>query len=235
MFHAAVFDPKTPHPDGTYTISPICRYHCRNGHWSCERFYRKREKSRDISILLRGIDCLMREKYSFRNLLKPEKMPKYYESIINDTIDAYLSEKQQKERQEQKPKFLPIEIDRSRLGHIRKAAEETRDSLLVETEEEETSFLLAPPSLSPLEKPGESSMEESCPLDETELLLLRCILKGKAYRELLKEKGLLLSVVVESINEKLFEDFLDTVLLDAGDDAEVIEDYREELEERFMD
>ena len=57
---------------------------------------------------------------------------------------------------------------------------------------------------------------------------------GKPYKVhlghgLLDEVGVMLSVLVDHINETLFDDFGDTVILFDGDQPELIEDYVEEL------
>lgn len=70
---------------------------------------------------------------------------------------------------------------------------------------------------------------EVCPLNETQYQFMQCLLYGQAYDGLLKSKGLMLSVVIDSINESLFDTFCDTVILYDGDVPGLIEDYIEEL------
>lgn len=70
---------------------------------------------------------------------------------------------------------------------------------------------------------------EVCPLNETQYQFMQCLLYGQAYDGLLKSKGLMLSVVIDSINESLFDTFCDTVILYDGEVPELIEDYIEEL------
>ena len=59
--------------------------------------------------------------------------------------------------------------------------------------------------------------------------MLRSLLLGEDVQAYLRQRGLLLSVVAEGINEKCFDLFSDTVLLFDGDTPEVVEDYAEEL------
>ena len=68
------------------------------------------------------------------------------------------------------------------------------------------------------------------PLSQEEYRLLQCLLYGRDYGWV-RASGLMLSVLVDSINEKLFDEFADSVLtLDNG--PELIEDYIQDLKER---
>ena len=67
------------------------------------------------------------------------------------------------------------------------------------------------------------------PLDETETAVLRAILNGADAMAAAKAAGRMLSVVVDAINEKLFDLFGDAVIFDDGDAPAVYDDYAEEL------
>lgn len=55
------------------------------------------------------------------------------------------------------------------------------------------------------------------------------LVKGEDYQTLLKQNHLFLSVLVDGINDKLFDEIGDTVIDSNGDSAEIIEDYRPDL------
>ena len=55
------------------------------------------------------------------------------------------------------------------------------------------------------------------------------MLYGEDYESFLHKKGIMLSVIVDCVNEKLFDLFGDTVIDFNGDVPELIEDYIEEL------
>ena len=114
-----------------------------------------------------------------------------------------------------------MEFDLSRLAGIRQAAEVTRDKLLVDTEEE--------PELQAAPKPAPETPAADTRLSETERAFLHCLLEHQPYADLLRQGGVMLSVLVDHINETLFDDFGDTVILFDGDQPELIEDYVEEL------
>ncbi|MCH3951184.1 MAG: TerB N-terminal domain-containing protein [Acidaminococcus sp.] len=64
-------------------------------------------------------------------------------------------------------------------------------------------------------------------LSEDEYHFLQCLLYGRDWHWI-TGKGLMASLLIDSINEKLYDEFSDTVLTE-GDGPELIEDYIEEL------
>ena len=74
-----------------------------------------------------------------------------------------------------------------------------------------------------------TQIQDDCPLEEGERRLLHALLYGGDLSWVRKE-GLLLSVLVDGINETLFDRFGDTVL-QFDTEPELIEDYAEELKE----
>ena len=133
-----------------------------------------------------------------------------------------------------------MSFDLSKLQSIRADAEETREQLLTEADEEalmgiETPAGEAEPAAAPAminEPPPaapDTPPDEELPLDENETAFLRILLYGGDLQALLRERGLLLSMVADSINEKLFDRFSDTVLLFDGETPEPVEDYLEQL------
>lgn len=100
----------------------------------------------------------------------------------------------------------------------------TQDKLIVEEEAVEGEPDPAPEVAVP---EGETAQT---PLSQEEYRLLQCLLYGRDYGWV-RASGLMLSVLVDSINEKLFDEFADSVLtLDNG--PELIEDYIQDLKER---
>ncbi len=71
--------------------------------------------------------------------------------------------------------------------------------------------------------------------DDAETQFLRRLLRGEERDSLLRQSGLLESVLVDAINERYFDRFGDTIIVDDGNGPEVVEDYREELEEIFKE
>ena len=59
------------------------------------------------------------------------------------------------------------------------------------------------------------------------------LLRGEDAETVARKNGIMLSVVVEEINETLFDDFGDTVIDFDGDTPIIIEDYENELKGMF--
>ena len=151
--------------------------------------------------------------------IKETELPKYLQQVLDKTLAAFLDER--------KKNAVPkVEFDLSRLAGIRQAAEVTRDKLLVDTEEEPE---LPVPETTPAEPAAPETPAADTRLNETERAFLHCLLEHQPYADLLRQGGVMLSVLVDHINETLFDDFGDTVILFDGDQPELIEDYVEEL------
>ena len=156
--------------------------------------------------------------------LKETELPKYIQQALDKALAEFLEER----RRAAAPKPKPIQFDLSRLQNIRQAADTTRDKLLVDedvTQEPEPPVIAAPtPAPESEHTPAQDSR-----LSETETAFLRCLLDGTPYADLLRQRNVMLSVLVDHINETLFDDFGDTVILFDGDTPELIEDYAEDV------
>ncbi len=126
-FGSAVFYEAERHPDAVYKLGPLRRYTCRRGSWTCERYSGGRGAGTKLGAVVKAVDARMRQRYGFPAPLKEPATPKYLAAIVEREIDAWLA---------WKAAHTPrrIEIDRSRLGGIRRAAAETCEELLVDEE-----------------------------------------------------------------------------------------------------
>lgn len=214
MFRSAVFYDRLRRSDFVYTISDRHIFRCANGNWSRERFFRDKGKNRRIGDLLRAIDCRMREHYRFRPLLQGGDVAAPVRDIIEQEIITCLERK--------KKAALPkIDIDVSRLQDIRDASLEIQKKLLVEAPEEDNA---------PKTAGDADARSGGAELNDNERLFVRCLLRGAAYDDLARAAGVMPSLLIDAINEKFFDVFGDTVIAEAGGKAELIEDYRAELE-----
>ena len=59
------------------------------------------------------------------------------------------------------------------------------------------------------------------------------MLNGADPEKASRDSGIMLTVAIDEINERLFDDFGDTVIIFDGDTPEIIEDYKEELKGMF--
>ena len=139
-----------------------------------------------------------------------------------------------------KPK---VEINFSNLDQIRSDASQTRESLLTEEEKQDSEI---EDNLSGLDEANfnyevlqtnsvvEESAKESYGLNEDELFFLKALLNDQPFEDYLKEKHLMVSILADSINEKLIDEIGDSVIeFNENDQPQIIEDYREDLLEMF--
>ena len=130
MFASAVFFAPERHEDCEYRLDPIHIYRCQNGFWECMRIHGSRQKSSKLGEMMRACDQRLRLALDSSHPLKEEKVPKYLAKIIDDEIVAWLS-------WDAAHQPVKIDIDLSQLGHIRSAAAQTREALLIDEERED--------------------------------------------------------------------------------------------------
>lgn len=219
MFRSAVFYQKKKHEDTVYTVNAFHHYVCSNGVWSCERYYSD-EKNRELGDILRYIDGRMRVVYHYKSLLKEQSVTKQVMKIVEKAIAALEDEKKKQEA-------AKIVIDVSKLQGIRIASEITRDKLIVEEDEE--AEVISHIEEKTAEFPPSQPEGIDYGLTDGECALLRALIDGTDANTVARLNGLMLSVAVDSINEKLFDEFGDTVIIFKGDSPIILEDYLDDL------
>lgn len=136
MFGSAMFFDPRPHPDVEYELDEIHRYRCRGGSWSCERYQGNRSRNAKLGQAMRAADRLLREGLGFDHPLKEQgKLPKYLLGFIEEEVGAWIDW-----RAAHAP--VHIEVDLTQLASIRRAAADTRESLLIDEEREGAGTLL---------------------------------------------------------------------------------------------
>ena len=148
MFASAVFFAPNRHEDCEYRLDPIHIYRCQNGFWECMRIHGSRQKSSKLGEMMRACDQRLRLALDPTHPLKEEKVPKYLTKIIDDEIVAWLS-------WDAAHQPVKIDIDLSQLGHIRSAAAQTREALLIDEEREDSAPVEAEATL--IEQPNTES------------------------------------------------------------------------------
>lgn len=245
MFKSAVFCERRKTRNSVYNWSETERYICRAGEWKTERFYCYRGKNKKLSELLKTVDYYMRRAYKFKfKLNQPPENPDFTKAVKNAL--QRLKEDKAKEKTDK------IKIDTSGLEAIRSAARRTQIRLIVDDAQEQPTAAANPdfdycarkaagensdgePQNDTKQIKGEkdSGGENEFGLTLPELELIKRLQSGAPYEKMLKENGLMLSVAVDSVNEKLFELFGDSVICcdDTGKAPVIVEDYADELEE----
>ena len=134
-------------------------------------------------------------------------------------IDAVIDEDRKARLEAARPK---VTIDLSGIEQIRADALVTRESLL--TDEERGDYEPEEPAAVPEE-------EAAGALDRLQFRVLQALLAGQDPTELLRADHTMPSIAADAINEALWEEFGDTVVLCEDERLLLVDDYREELEE----
>lgn len=268
MFASAVFFAPNRHEDCEYRLDPIHIYRCQNGFWECMRIHGSRQKSSKLGEIMRACDQRLRLALDPTHPLKEEKVPKYLAKIIDDEIVAWLS-------WDAAHQPVKIDIDLSQLGHIRSAAAQTREALLIDEEREDGAPVEAETTLieqlstesapGMTAEPGEMTIQQNEPGEPTvsteefgvvaPLLVsvpapvtpapteaanklapaadafLRALLEQNAAQatSAVERSGQSEDMLVDSINEALFDLVGDTVIEFGAAGPQIIEDYEADV------
>ena len=171
------------------------------------------------------VDREVRKNFNVGRSLKPRKIEKHYLQAIKDGIKKYKIE-------EYKLKQPKIEINLAHLSTIREDAAGTRDSLL--TEEELRAEKEEKRQLEEINEKDKDENFEDYGLSQAELHTIKMLLKGENPGQYLKGKHLMTAVVVDNINERLFDEIGDNVIEFLNDVPTIIEDYQEDIEDMFL-
>ena len=263
MFASAVFFAPERHEDCEYRLDPIHIYRCQNGFWECMRIHGSRQKSSKLGEMMRACDQRLRLALDPGHPLKEEKVPKYLAKIIDDEITAWLS-------WDAAHQPVKIDIDLSQLGHIRSAAAQTREALLIDEEREDDALAdvdaavaerreaepvadtiaepvattmqqdeASEPTISteqfgvvaPLLAPAPTPADTASALDPAADAFLRALLEQNAAQttSAVAKSGKSEDMLVDSINEALFDLVDDTVIEFGPEGPQIIEDYEADV------
>lgn len=217
LFYGAVFCDPLRHEDGRYYITDSHYYECRNGYWTKTSYFIDKQKRRKLEDLMKAIDASLRLALNEDKPIKAPAQLKWVTKVIEEETAALLEEKKKAEQAAKR-----VAIDYSALDRIRKDAAITQEKLAVEDEMEEET----PPVPQPTPEPQPEEQPNGCPLDASEYRLMQCLLYG-GDKSWVQKEGKILSVLLDSINEKLYDSFQDSVI----EDDRVVEDYIDELKE----
>ena len=223
LFMGAVFYKQTKHESFDYEIDALRSYQNHNGKWTCRFPDAFIGRSKKLGDVMRTVDSMLREASGVGNSIQPGLSTKWLLKLIEESIQEYQQEKKAEEARR-------ITIDFSKLSGIRHDASVTREKLIVDEERDENPIPeIAEEPKTPLPAMLKTTEENAFGLDENEKRLLHSLLYGEDLTWI-HEEGLMSTVLVDSINEKLYDCFGDTVLVDDSSPT-IIEDYTKELKE----
>lgn len=238
MYASAIHYEPAPHPDCVFELSATRRYLCKNGSWACDGYHDGGAKSAKLGDLARAVDRQLRAAIDFPAQLKDRAEPKYLVKMIDAEVADYLAYKEA-----HRP--VVVDIDFSKLAQIRAAASVTQEALLVDEEREdapqaeglEAAVFAEPPASAepePATSPAPSgddqqnARNDAFGLTAEERALVEALLAGGQAPAAKTSADLL----VDAINEKLFDLVGDTVVEFGADGApELIEDYADDVRE----
>ncbi len=223
MFVNAVFCHYRTSKHTTFVVDELRRYVFMGGVWYCEEYTGKLHSNKQVGDLLRAVDSIMRARYGFKKPLQQPDIIKPLIKIIGEQTDILQQEKKRAEA-------ARIDIDLTKLGSIRRAADITREKLIVDEEQEIYDEPETPEQQeASAAEDNSTAMQNDTPLTDGEYAFMKTLLYGGDFRAAAQQAGSMPSLLADSINEKLYDAFADTVLEFDGDIPVVIEDYEEEL------
>lgn len=216
LFCRAVFCDPLRHENSRYYITDSHYYECRNGYWTETSCFIDGHKRRKLEDLVKTIDASLRVALNDGKPIKSPSQLKWVTKVIEEEVAALLETQKQQEAAAKR-----VQIDYSALAQIRREAAITQEKLATEEEMEEE----APPAVQP-PPPQPEALPGDCPLDKTQYRLMQNLLYGGDTGWVQRE-GKMVSVLLDSINEILYDTFQDAVI----EDQQVVEDYIDELKE----
>ncbi len=224
-FVFAVFYDRKKYEKYEYRLSPFEKYCCENGRWIFEQTYDDLATNRELGELVKAVDRSLRLRLDV-SPLKPQEEAKYVQAIIKETLDELFAPPQKVEAEIAQP--AAIMLDLSKLDDIRSAADTTREMLMSE-EEACMPEVCGGGGARMHVSEQERIIEHDDPLNAEEKEFIRKLLKGEDALAYTAELHIMPSIIVDGINERLFELFGDTVIDFEDEKPVLIEDYIEDL------
>lgn len=258
MFSSAVFWTDSRHENCEVELGPSCSYRCRSGIWTCDSFHDGGGRSAKLGEAMRCCDRLLREATRYPHQLKEHGEPKYLVQIVEREVSDYLEWKRAHTPRKVLIDLGKIAGIRSAAAVTREAllVDEERGDEVEQIDEPcdepcgepcdespaqkstaEPSF--AEPAImpetpaqdartthletgSPSEPLAPTSQAPDVQFTQDEADLLRALLDGEEPTDVS-------DLLVDSINERLFELVGDTVLEFGPDGPALIPDYEAEV------
>lgn len=243
-------------PSPTYRIDACTRVTTLTGRWFIRRGYEHAGKSRDLGRILRAMDRQMREDWDDPRALKPRPLAKYLEKII---VQASAEQRQRELDAESRKIVIDLSKlggIRAAAATTREALlvdEEIEDepaapapaAPVPTAQPSHAGEKGAAPSAatSPLaggtisaDAPAAQGGPDdaaggdmSCGLNGLELEVIARVSEGRGFSDLLGPGRPMASVLVDSINEKLFDELGDTAIEYVDGEPRLVPDYVEDV------
>ncbi|MCC8129848.1 MAG: TerB N-terminal domain-containing protein [Clostridiales bacterium] len=211
-FHSAVFYHQKQFDHYEYRVSPTQRYYCEGNEWRMEQDYAAPERSQELGVFVRAADRLVREAYGVKAPLKPGTETKTMVKLLTETI-----------AEQKKAPAARVEFDLRKLSGIRKRSDAVGQRLMTEEER------YVEPEPEPPVAPEERGPASDCILSGNELRFMQILLYGGDLQRFLSQGHLMASLLAETVNERLYDEFADTVVEFEGNTPVLVADYVDDL------
>lgn len=214
LSNAVYYEQKRPE-DRDYALNECRSFRCKGGLWTVRAFEPLSCDKARLQGFLHEADARLRRYLKTGRYLREKTADEwavpYIDAVIHDDKKAVI--------EASRPK---IAIDLSGLEQIRRDAATTRESLLTEDEIEEIAEAVSPAA---------ESKPTDLPLDHVQIQILRALLERRDATKIIKDEHRMPSMTADAINEALFDEIGDTVLLWEDDKLMLVDDYIEEIKQ----
>ena len=216
--------------DIDYIVNGVRSYHCKSGRWKEKSYIRACFNKKKLVSIVHEIDRLIRDEFKLGYYLKPNMEDTRIADLIAVAFNEAVKEIKHNERKR-------INIDFSVLKKIRNDAEITKTNLLVDEDIDEKDDIQNTIEKHYIEyDDGNKSKTENSDFnkiseksDDINLNILKYIVAGKDYKQLIRLNNMFTSIITDNINEAFFEEIGDNILECEGDEIYLVEDYREDI------
>ena len=214
LSNAVYYEQERP-KDRDYVLNACRGFRCKDGIWTVRAYESLSYDKVRLQGFLHETDARLRRYLKTGRYLREKPEDAWAIPCIEAVIEADRKAAMEASRQK-------ITIDLSGLERIRRDAAMTRESLLTEDEIEDIEEAIPP-----------AAKGETCdlPLDHIQIQILRTLLEGRDAAGIMNAHHLMPSMTADAINEALFDEIGDTVLLCEEDRLMLVDDYIEELKE----
>lgn len=246
-------------PDGyVYEVDPVRSYEYRGGRWTCSSYaqWRNPDEVRALSEIVRECERLLRKSFHYKNALPDRRKDPQTARLITSVIEAWLKEKADRNRPKVHIDLTKLsEIRRSAAITRDRLLEGTGEDgsapddmlwdamaapvgMAADSSENGQEREAAKPAAPAAETAG-AAEKPLTQISETtegiftveESTFLGLLLDGKPWKEFITGRHLMLSVFVDSINEKAYDELGDSVVEIEDGVPVLVEEYAEDVRE----
>lgn len=259
FFSGAVFYFRQQPKLREYPIDSERKYQFKDRKYYCQVWYPLKDQQKRLNTFFHELDRLARQKFHLGHPLKPRELDDKILQAISDGLDQYLTQRKEAQRPKIKINLSDLEQIRSDASTTRDnlltdeeiaddqvEAESSPENQQQPEEDEPSEQIYQGQKEDPDEfqnfnaavlgdnKPSDDT-EDVPQLSADEHFLLMALLNKQPYADYLKQHHLMASILVDSINDKLFDVIGDSVIeFDDQDQPQIIEDYEPDLKDLFL-